>query len=420
MNAGKIPLLHANRLHLAAITIFCLIGGIAHPEPANAQKSDLATARDDPGGVRMGRLYMTPALSISERYDDNLFLAEDAPVTDLVTTIAPRLTLQGDWQRFRLHLSSGAEIGFYADSDDDNYQDFDLSASGRLDLGNASLNSVIAWNHKHDPRGGNDVPSGAREPVIYRDVTGTLGATYASDLFHYESELTVRRLAFDDSQTTNGAMIRNDDRDRTELRETLRTLMPIDPGREAYGEVSFNQRQYDRIPDDTGRVRDSSGFRLLGGLKLDLTDLITADLAAGWMSQTYADPSFGDIADYTLRADTTWALTRLTDIRFSAARTVRETTVTGASGILAFDIGAGVSHELRRGFEVSTMANYSSEEFRQTNRRDQTRNLGLSLSYLLNRFARIEGAIDFDQRVSNSDGNDYERLQTNISLKLEM
>lgn len=179
--------------------------------------------------------------------------------------------------------------------------------------------------------------------MIYRDVRAQIGGRHVTNGLHYESQFSLRRLAFEDSTARNGSHIRNDDRDRLELRETLRVLWPLDLGREAYGEVTFNQRQYDRVPDDGGRVRDSSGYQLLGGIRLDLTDLIRADLAAGWMSQTYADPAFGDIADYTLRGDFDWSVTRLTNITFNAARTVRETTQTGASGILALEAGAGIS-----------------------------------------------------------------------------
>jgi len=143
-------------------------------------------------------------------------------------------------------------------------------------------------------------------------------------------------------------------------------------------------------------------------------------MAAGWMSQFYADPAFGDIADYTLRGDFDWSLTRLTSIRLNAARTVRETTQTGASGILAFEAGTGISHELRRGLTISLSANYSAETFKQTTRSDSTSRFGLGLLYDLNRFAKIEGGLTYDQRNSNSAGEDYERLQSHISLKLEM
>jgi hypothetical protein len=375
---------------------------------------------DDVGGFRLGRLLATPSIEFGTRYDSNIFQSDTNPTSDVITTLRPRLTLQGDWQVFSLHLAAGGALGFFADSPSDDYQDANFEAAGSLELGATSVDGGIEIKRAHDPRGANDVPTSATEPVIYRDVTARIGGRQITNGLHYESQFALRRLEFDDSTARNGSRIRNDDRNRLELRETLRVLLPLNLGREAYGEVSFNQRQYDRIPDDGGRIRDSAGYQMLGGIRLNLTDLIAADIAAGWMSQSYADPAFGDIADYTLRGDFDWSLTRLTSIRFNAARTVRETTQTGASGILAFEAGTGISHELRRGLTISLSADYSTETFKQTTRQDNTSRFGLGLLYDLNRFAKIEGGLTYDQRNSNSAGEDYERLQSQISLKLEM
>ncbi|HAI30664.1 MAG TPA: hypothetical protein DCM48_14210 [Thalassospira sp.] len=385
--------------------------------PGAAQAMDQP---DDPDGIRIGRLLATPSLDTGARYDSNIFQSDANPTSDVITTLTPRLTLQGDWRVFHLHLSAGGELGFFSDSSADDYQDATVEIAGSVELGTTSIEGGIDIKRSHDARGSNDVPTSATEPVIYRDVRAQIGGRHVTNGLHYESQFSLRRLAFEDSTARNGSHIRNDDRDRLELRETLRVLWPLDLGREAYGEVTFNQRQYDRIPDDGGRVRDSSGYQLLGGIRLDLTDLIRADLAAGWMSQTYADPAFGDIADYTLRGDFDWSVTRLTNITFNAARTVRETTQTGASGILALEAGAAISHELRRWLSLSINAAYSSENYQQTTRRDTITQLGFGIGYDLNRFAQIEGGIAYDQRNSNSSGEDYERLQSHLRLKLEM
>ncbi|MFV1849321.1 MAG: outer membrane beta-barrel protein [Thalassospira sp.] len=400
--------------YLIAISL-CLL---AAQTSAFAQTSE--DKAPDQSSIRFGRVLISPKLTTSTQFNDNIYLAESSPKSDLITTISPRISIESDWQTFGLRLAAGADLGLFAKSKPDDYQDLELTAAGDLKIGDATLQGSTEWRRAHDPRGGNDVPTGADEPVIYHDMTTRAGARYVSTLLRYETEVSLRRLAFDDSRTVSGNLIRNDDRDRLEMRETLRFLVPIDRGREVYGEVTLNQRQYDSIPDDTGIVRDSSGYQLFGGLRVDLTNLISADLAAGWMSQTYSDQSFGDINDYTLRANTDWAVTRLTSINLDVARTIRETTLTGASGVLAFEAGLGVTHELRRGLDIGVSAGHIREQFKQITRHDEISKLGASLSYDLNRFARIDAAINHDRRSSNSAGHDYRRFQTQISLKLEM
>ncbi|WP_102783677.1 outer membrane beta-barrel protein [Thalassospira sp. GB04J01] len=372
-------------------------------------------------GIRMGRFVISPDVSVRERFDDNIYLTDDTPTSDVITEIAPRLRLQSEWRYLKLYVGAGAELGFYADSDDDNYQDADVRSGIALDIGpNTVLDGTFEWHRAHDARGGNDVPTNATKPVVFNDVRASLNAQHIAKNLHYQTELALRRLDFDDATDQNGNRIANDDRNRVESRETIRVLMPLDLGREAYGEFNLNQRQYDRTPDDDGRVRDSAGFQMLGGLRFDLTNLIAADVAAGWMTQSYADPAFGNIADYTLRADVNWAVTRLTSIGVKAARQVRETTLPGASGILAFDFGASVSHELRRFLSITADAHYTDEAFRQTTRHDRTTGVGLGMTYQLNRFARFDAGIAHDMRNSTSSGHDYRRFQTQFSLKLEM
>ena len=410
--------LNTSAQHHAASLIAISLSLLTPPTSAFAQP--YADNDPDQSGICLGRTLITPKLTASTLLNDNIYLAESSPKSDLITMISPRIGIESDWPMFNLSLAAGAELGFFAKSSADDYQDLDLTAAGDLTIGDATLKGSLDWQRAHDPRGGNDVPTGAEEPVIYHDITTRLGGRYVTDFLRYETQVSLHRLEFDDSKTTSGTVILNDDRDRLEMRETLRLLAPVDPKREAYGEVTLNQRQYDRVPDDTGRVRDSSGYQFYGGLRFDLTNVISADFAAGWMRQTYSDQSFGDIDDYTLRANTEWAITRLTTINLDVARTIRETTVVDSSGVLAFDIGASVAHELRRGLDIGLSAGHIREQFKQINRHDDISRLGANLSYELNRFTRIDAAINHDRRSSNSAGHDYRRLQTQISLKLEM
>ncbi|HBU97826.1 outer membrane beta-barrel protein, partial [Thalassospira lucentensis] len=86
-------------------------------------------------GIRMGRFVISPNVSVRERFDDNIYLTDDAPTSDVITEIAPRLRLQSEWRYLKLYMGAGAELGFYADSDDDNYQDADVRSGVTVDIG---------------------------------------------------------------------------------------------------------------------------------------------------------------------------------------------------------------------------------------------------------------------------------------------
>lgn len=398
------------------VSVFVVLSGPTYATPKPPIKPD------DPAlKIRTGPFTLGPSVGLRTRYDDNINRSQNNRRSDIITNIRPRLTLQGDWPAFRLLLDGRAEMGLFQRSSDDNYQDYKLATKARVSTGPASnLTADIAWQRGHDPRGSLDVPDSAAEPIIFDELSSSLTGAYATDNLHYESGLAFRRLTFDDARRFDGTSIRNDDRNRTETREFLRVLLPIGLGRETYGELSLNQRQYDRTPDDSGRVRDSAGFRALAGIRLDLTDLIKADIAGGWMGQSYADPAFGDISNYSLHADIDWAITGLTNLNFTASRQIRETTLVGASGILALQGSIGLRHELRRFWYLDASLNWTDETFRQTERRDQTAALQLGSQYRLNPIVRINATARFDRRQSNSSDNSYHRMQTLLGLVLEM
>ena len=53
---------------------------------------------DDVSGFRLGRLLLSPTLATGTRYDSNIFQSDANPTSDVITTLTPRLTLQGDWR----------------------------------------------------------------------------------------------------------------------------------------------------------------------------------------------------------------------------------------------------------------------------------------------------------------------------------
>ncbi len=405
----------------------CSLAGSLIPDTAAKSQTpnphhDHPNDKDDRDAIiQIGLFDLRPTLSVSEEFSDNIFLSDRHKKSDQISRIAPALTLQSNWQRARLRLIALGEAGFYAQSDDDDYLDGETGISGGFDIGPAlAIDGKLNLAQHHEDRGGNDIPTGATEPVLYTEQSGEIAIRYIAGDIRYRTVLARRNLDFDDSTLAGGTIGNNDDRDRTETRIVMRASYPLGRGRAVFGETAFNQREYTNLPDDQGIYRDSTGYRFYTGMTFDVTNLIDADIGAGWMTQIYEDPVLQTNEGLSLRATVNWHVTRLTTLDFRARRDIDETTVTGASGIISEEFDFGVDHELRRWLRLRFNGGYEQDHFEGTKRTDQILRLGAGLRYDLNRFADLDASWRFDERHSDETGHDYQRNRALLTLRLKM
>lgn len=371
--------------------------------------------------IQLGLFDLAPSLSVTEEFNDNIFLSDSYQKSDTISRVLPALTLQSNWQRVRLRLEALGDAGFYTKSDEDDYLDGELGVSAGSDIGPAfAVDGDFRIAKGHEDRGGEDIPTGAREPVTYDEKNTEIALRYFAGDVHYRAAMAFRQLDFDDTALTNGDIANNDDRDRLELRLIMRASYQLGLGREAYGETTLNQREYESTPDDQGIFRNSNGYRLLGGMTFDLTDLIKADIGTGWMSQIYEDYRLQNNEGFSLRAAATWNITRMTVLDFRAKREIGETTVTGASGIIGESFDAGIEHELRRWLSIRLNAGYQQDRFEGAGRTDKVTRFGGGVLYELNRFTELDASWRYDQRKSNETGHDYRRNRALLTLRLKM
>jgi hypothetical protein len=100
-----------------------------------------ATVRDrprpdyDPIGVPLGGFVAFPSITVSSEYNDNIFATDDNTEDDIITRLRPNVDLRSNWSRHLLGLTLGADLGFYADNTDENFQDFNVVGNGRYEAG---------------------------------------------------------------------------------------------------------------------------------------------------------------------------------------------------------------------------------------------------------------------------------------------
>ena len=378
----------------------------------------------DPKGVRIGSFLLFPALELNEAFNDNVFAqsAESGPTASFLQVIKPTVELRSTWANHMLNLYARGNIGFYTSAPTQNYQDVAVGADGRIDIQrNWNVYGGFSFDRKHEDPGLPNTVSGPSNVTIYNQLIGTAGYYQKVNRFSGRAEITVDNYTyFDNGLGIAQGVVPNADRNRTELRESLRFGYEFLDGYEFWVRGSLNQRMYVTPVDATGFARNSSGWDLVGGITLNLGGLISAEAFAGYLQQNYVNQGTAPFQGPTFGLLAHWNPLKELWIRPYVRRTVNEAAVVGESGYLNTSMGFNTSYELRPNIQLGALADYTIadyQSFSSTNSRyDQYITLGASIMYTPVRQFFIGPSYQYIYRASNQSGLGYS--QNVIMLRL--
>jgi hypothetical protein len=327
--------------------------------------------------------------------------------------------VNSDWSNHALGLDASAQILRYANSTSEDVENYTVTTRGRLDIRrDSNLYATAGFQRHHEDRGSPDDVNGA-EPTEFMIGLGQIGFFQRFNRLSARLQGGARRINFDDVPTEGTGEINNDDRDRTEYDTSLRLAYEFQVGYQAFVQGSYDVTNYDDPRDDNGFERDSKGYQVVGGLSLDLTDLIIGEFFAGYFSEDFDDPEFADNSSYALGADFTWSVTPLTTTRFGVSRTVEETTVADASSTTSTNVSLSVGHNLLRNLVLNAGASYQRNDFKGTSRNDDTISVKAGATYLMNRYVHVTAGYQFTTRDSNAAGESYDQNVAKIDVRFQ-
>ncbi len=373
--------------------------------------SSVAIAQDQDEAAKapkLGGFFVDPRLVVTERYDDNIFSTRNDKTRDFVTVVAPSVTAELDTERHALSFEAGAELGRYAEFDDEDYEDWYVGGDGRIDLAPGTfLFGGIRHDADHEERESPDDVAGA-EPTEFTSTRAYAGAAIRADRLRVRVGATAVRLDFDDVPAGGGAMINNDDRDRDTYEIGGRMTYLAAPGLQPFVQGLADVRRYEDGRDDFGFNRDSAGFTAAAGLGLGFAGGVELELLAGIAQQNYEDRALEDVTVPDVGATLLWPVGPDTTVEASLDRTIEETTIPLASAYVRTAGNVRLEHRLRADLNATATLNYSSNDYRGIRRTDHVVSGGLALRHYLTPLIFLGADYAFVQRDSNVPGADYD------------
>jgi len=371
----------------------------------------------DAVGIRRGSFFIYPAFAISGLYDSNIFAAPVDRKQDFITILSPEIAIRSNWRRHQLNLGARADIGIYKSHFKENYQDGVGLINGRYDIsGNTYVFAGAEFAHRHEDRGSPD-DAGGKLPTKFWVAQLTGGAQHTFGRFTARMTHQVRFLDYKDVPAAVVGLIDNDDRDRREWQGVLRLTYRVNPRLAVFGQLTGDHIRYNDRVDSTGLQRDNVGGEVEGGITIELTGRLVAEIFAGWSRRTYRDPTISPVSGPSGGASLTWTPTGLTTVSGTVVRTIEESTQAGASSFFSTNIRLAIDHELRRNILLNGFGSFQWDDYQGISRTDQWFRAGMGATFLVNRNVNMFGGYEFTRAISNFQGQGFTRHLVILRIK---
>ncbi|QIF82460.1 outer membrane beta-barrel protein [Brevundimonas sp. 'scallop'] len=371
----------------------------------------------DPLGIRAGGFTAFPRLQSGVVHDDNIFAAEDDPQPATTLRLTPEVVVRSNWSRHALETRARAEIDRNLDFDSENTTDWSLGGAGRLDVARGVDITVAAdYARDHEARTAAGAGPGARRPITFDLASTSLAATRSQGRLRLSAKAVVLRYDYRNGLSAAGAVIEQDDRDRTVARLTGRANYALSPATALFFQVARDDRNYRKVAGSP--ERSSSGHEALAGVDFELGALIRGEVAAGYIRQDFQDAAYGDLDGFGGRARLSWFPTQLTTLTATAARSVADTGVIDSAGALRTDLSISVDHELLRNLILTAETAWSENGYNGLDRTDTRFTAGVSAVYRLNRRYGLTAGVTFlDQSSSGATaGPSYRSTRLSVAV----
>lgn len=393
-------------------------------EPARGE-TVMTRARPElePLGKRVGSFIIYPKLGVDGTYNDNVFATDNNTKDDFVTDIKPEISATSDWSNHALNLSTGADIGRYADYSRLDYEDFFVNGDGRVDVSrDAAFFAGGGFSREHEDPGAPDAPTDANKPTEYYLINGFGRYVQSFGRIRATGEASVLRLDYDKTNLVNGDDLSNTGRDRNVYEFGGRLGYELTPNYEAFVRVTGNVRKYDQKRDAGGVERNSDGYVGVAGVSLDLGGVLFGDVYAGYQEQFFYDSTFDDVSGFTAGGTLTWNVTTLTTLNARAARIIQDTTQAGSPAILRTTGGLTADHELLRNLILSAGLTITNDDYQDVDRDDYYYIGGVGAKYMMNRhvYANIGYQYIHHSSNGNESDDDYDQNLFRIGLEAQL
>jgi hypothetical protein len=411
--------------------LLCTTGfvGPAYAQPVGINPAEIDSPPDEDSvlgrprpeyaaqGLPLGSFRLFPAFGLSAAFDDNVFRTQSNDKSDYFFDFAPEMILRSQWSRHSLNLSASADHYQYAKYSSETRTDWDVAATGRLDIATGTgLSAQLQHVSTAELRSSPDQVDAA-EPTPYQRSLARLAFAYNPYRIGVRFTADYVRTDFDSTKTLQGTLHNNDDRNRDDYSAALTALYEFSPGYAVFVRPGYEKRVYDL---QVSKVRNIQGYNVDAGVDLLLSRLISGEVYAGYLRQDLQGPAFEDLSGIDYGATLRWYPSQLITVHLNASRAPAATTLVGASLSDSKNVELGVDYEFRRNVILQASIQYIDTAFTGIARQDRDLDTQIGAQYLLNPNLTANARFTHRSRDSTVSGHSYGDNEVLVSLNVHL
>lgn len=367
----------------------------------------------EPRTIRTGSLVIRPELDLLGYYDSNIYAEESGEMDDFVITAVPRLSAAIENEKLQWSAEGYTALHRYIDNSTENSTTFGaMSRLVALPTEQLRLGGGVRFARVAEDRG---APEGRTAtdigPRIYNDLGGELFAGVRGSRLGVQLRGEVEKLDY-----RNAA---DNDRDRTTYLGSVRGLYQMSALFSLFAQGDVRRREYRLSSAVTGVDRDSTTFGGVVGVQIDPGGKLQGEAYAGAYRFDADDPLISKHTGFQLGAGLDYALTPRTAITLTAFRGDAATVQPGANGRTDTRVRLGFKQEVRHNLHIGSGLEWRKVEYRGLIDQDQDKwAADIEAEYLLNRYMAVAAIGRYNGRQSEVQGQDYNRFQVGLALRL--
>lgn len=394
------------------------------PPPATPNPATLATnlgellaagVRREGYGINAGGFTFLPRISTSTVYDSNVYATPSNPEGDAYANMDGRLGIVSNWSRHALEFYIGGGGNRYFDLKDESKGYANAGVAGRIDVArDLWVTSYGNYRLGFEPRGTGDSFERFKEPITTQTVDGGVLVHRAFNRLWGELSGSARHQQYSDAQLLVGNQYQEVDqsfRDGNVKDIRGRLGYEFSPKTSVFAETAREWRDY-----EDSRF-DGIGYKLYSGLRHELTRLVNAEVAVGYMHQD-SDGMLDNIDTWAFRAQLRYDITPLLRAEVVGSRDIGAPSLDGTgSNRIESEIGLRADYLLRRDLTLTVGTGYGWVEYVDSGRDDNYVRLTSGLEYQLRPSLSLWANYSFLAYESNQVPNiDYDKSVFSVGV----
>jgi hypothetical protein len=384
---------------------------------------DRARPAYDAKGIPLGGFRLFPTLDADGNYDDNVFRTP-AALSDWFFVISPTLRLKSQWGRHFFEIYGGANYYNYVTYTDENLTDWKVGSDGRIDISRAaSFDANVSYGQQHELWSAPNNVGFQASPNRYFQTHADARAAYQPNRLGIALGGVFDRNDWTDTPKIGGGFLDNDDRDQDEYQGYVKVFYDFSPGYSGFLKATFDERQFDQFYDRSGLHRSSHGYRVDGGLNLQIAHLVRGEIFLGYLQQSFSQNvphPLQNLSGFDYGAQLDWFLSPILTAHLTGSRTLSDLVLDGASLADNKNIGISADYEFRPNIILQARASYTESRYIGTSRTDRYPGAGVGIKYLVNSYVTANLDYNYSSRSTDAVGATYKDSTVSFGLTLHV